>query len=201
MNGTEYLFNEELPAGSVLSVCGAGGKTSLIRKLRKLYTEKGKKVLVATSTHMMREEEIFSHSSSILEALAEKGSAVAGKADPRNPAKMVSPGMDVLAEVVSSADLCLIEADGARHMRFKMPYPHEPVIYPFTTHIAVVYGLASVGRKIRDVSYNPEGVAEALHCSVEDILNEDRMVQAIRETYIRKFREICPDIPVFLCPF
>ena len=39
----------------IIAVVGAGGKTTLIKKLAKQYREQGKKVFVTTSTHMFRE--------------------------------------------------------------------------------------------------------------------------------------------------
>lgn len=193
-------FLYDLPGKSVLSVCGAGGKTGLIHELRDFYLSKGLKVLVTTTTHMMNEGNLLTGVPEIKKALLLDGYAFAGRVDSENPEKITGPGDDILISLVPCADITLIEADGARHKSFKVPYGHEPVIFRGTTHIAVVYGRNAAGKRICDCAYNPEGTAKVLGVGTNRILDEEMMVSALKKTYVRTLRECFPEVPVCLVP-
>ena len=194
----EDLMN--LPKGSMLSVCGAGGKTGLIHELRDRYLALGRKVLVTTSTHMMNEGSLLQEESQVAAVLAEKGYAFAGIPDPQNPLKIIGLRHEIIRRLAGKADLTLIEADGARHQSFKVPYPHEPVIVPGTTLIAVVYARSAAGQRICDCTYNAEGAAKILHTDIEAVLDENMIQRAISETYFRQFERQFPGIPVCMIP-
>ncbi len=200
MRDDEFRLLSSLPSGSVLAVCGAGGKTTLIHRLRNAYLAQGRRVIVTTSTHMRNEGNLCRSAEEIRASLSDRGYAFAGRPDPENPSKIIGPESGVLSAAVKEADVTLVEADGARHRSFKVPYPHEPVIPPGTTHIAVLYGEEASGKVIRDVSYNPEGVAEVLGLGPGDLLDEALMRHAVERTYLEKFERHFPGIPVFCLP-
>ena len=65
----------------VLAVTGAGGKTSCIAALAQELAEKGKRILVVTTTHMYRPERygvLTGDAAMIIRQLQETGIAVAG---------------------------------------------------------------------------------------------------------------------------
>ena len=199
MNSPERIL-AALPRGSVLSICGAGGKTGLVHELRDGYRLEGKRVLVTTTAHMMNEGNLCSGPDAVIRSLDGNGYAFAGRTDPVNSRKIISLSEDGLREAAARADIVLIEADGARHMLFKVPYPHEPVISPLTTHIAVVYSRGAEGRRISECTYNAEGAAEVLGVSTDAVLTREMIHRALRETYFDSFEKMFPGIPVYLVP-
>ncbi len=196
MRNTDFSSLLRLPEGSVVSVCGAGGKTTLIHDLRDACRGRGLSVLVTTSTHMMNEGGLLSGADGIRRALLGRGYAFAGRPDPANADKIIGLPEETFAEVRGFAGITLVEADGARRMRFKVPYPHEPVILPGTTCVIVVYGASAAGMTIREACYNPEGVSEVLGVPDGALLTEEMMREAIEKTYVRRLRKSCPGVPV-----
>lgn len=139
------------PGPFVISLAGAGGKTSVIRRLALEAVERGLKTLVITTTHMAvpgacgvlkggREE--------VEEALKSHGLAVAGR--PAGNGKMGFVGGELYQEAAPLADLALVEADGSRRLPLKVPGDHEPVIPPHTDMLLCLSGLSSLGRPAED---------------------------------------------------
>jgi probable selenium-dependent hydroxylase accessory protein YqeC len=84
-------------------------------------------------------------------------------------------------ELVSRAELLLIEADGARGRSLKVPAPHEPVIPGSTTVLVVVAALDVLGQAMDEASvHRLELVAAATGLSVGGLVNEDAVVAALR---------------------
>lgn len=155
-----------------IAAVGAGGKTSLLRALAAEYQMLGRKPIVTTTTHILRENSPAFIESPTLEELMEvldrEGWAFTG-----GPAKEKRAGSlpeDILKAVLALPCPVLIESDGARMLPVKIPAPHEPVILPQTTCVLSVYGLDAVGRRIRDVGFRPELLAEFLGKCPEDVL-------------------------------
>ena len=64
----------------------------------------------------------------------------------------------------------LIEADGAKMLPVKFPADHEPVILPQTTHILYICGMDAPGRKIKEVCFRADLLADFLGKSPEELL-------------------------------
>ncbi len=188
-----------LPTPFVLSVIGAGGKTTAIKRIADYYRTRGKKVLVTTTTHMAVEEGRMESLEEIQRALDTEQVAFAGGIIEKGGREKLAPlPEEVLASAIAYADVTLIEADGSRRLPFKVPYPHEPVISSFTTHILLVAGMHAVGCAINTAAYNPEGVASVLGVDGTDPLTPALMAKAYRRTYLFDLRQRYPHIPVFV---
>ena len=171
-----------LPKHAVISVTGAGGKTSLIFSWAGELAAAGKKVVVTTTTHMLHPgsagdfytgRAVIYHSdykagpAALAEDFAEidallrsdKILMLASK-DPANERKVVSPPEEIFDYALSSADVVLIEADGSRSMPLKLPKSHEPVVPEYSYATVCVAGLSSLGRRIEDVLYGSEDMPE-----------------------------------------
>ena len=198
----------------VISFTGAGGKTTSIFQLAGYYRKKNKRVLITTTTHMKQEEGLLCDLESIKDALEKDGYAFA--AVPLPPVKAENGTLrskagalpeKILTQAIELADVTLIEADGARLMPFKVPRAWEPVIHPETTDIVIVAGGDALGKRICDVSMNPDDVAAVLKESGDDcgkdvdvssILTRERMELCVRRTYLPYFRDNYPDASVRL---
>ncbi len=171
-----------LPKHAVISVTGAGGKTSLIFSWAGELAAAGKKVVIMTTTHMLHPEfagdiyagkaviyypdykadtdalsEDFAETDALL---SENKILMLASNDPANERKVVSPPEEIFDYVLSAADVVFIEADGSRSMPLKLPKSHEPVVPEYSHATICVAGLSSLGRRIEDVLYGSEDMPE-----------------------------------------
>ena len=134
------------PGPFVVSLAGAGGKTSTIRRLAWEAVGRGLKVLVVTTTHMARPGAfgVFDGNAEEIRTVLERRSlAVAGR--PAEKGKITFTGWELYKEACSLADLVLVEADGSRRLPLKVPRAGEPVIPDNTDMILCLNGLTSLG--------------------------------------------------------
>ena len=148
----------ELPEHAVISVTGAGGKTSLIFAWARELAAAGKKVVITTTTHMYRPER-----------LEEEGIQIVVSDDPERPDKVTAPPEDVLESLRRTADVVLIEADGSRRMPLKWPGKHEPAIPDYTDITVCVAGLSAVGKRTEDVVYRADELPEVIKRDTVDV--------------------------------
>lgn len=117
------------PSARCICAVGAGGKTSLLYELAEEYRQKGKRVLLITTTKMYLPEKdgvLDGTAEEIKEKLERDGFAVAGSVF--SDEKMGPLPQAILDEVFSFADVVLVEADGSKRMPLKMPRQGEPVL-------------------------------------------------------------------------
>ena len=109
MNGLEALpFLRE--KGSVVSLVGGGGKTTLLYGMARLCAAEGQRVLVSTTTHIQRPSANYAPDEAVRDALWQAGTyAVAGS--PAENGKLTQP--PGLSGWMAGADTVLLEADDA----------------------------------------------------------------------------------------
>lgn len=163
----------------VISVTGAGGKTTMITKLAWEYRKKHIPVIVTTTTHMKIEDApwfvLESSMETVMDVLSQEGMAWVGI--PAEEGKMKAPPGWLFEQLLNCGCVVLIEADGAKRLPLKAPAEHEPVILKETTHVVYVCGLDAAGKPFQEVCFRPVLAAEILHKGItdrvcpEDILN------------------------------
>lgn len=150
----------------IISVIGAGGKTTLLHHLAEGYRRKGLRVLVTTTTHMLIEADtdLSCDSFVIGHKLETDGYCMAG-ARCEESKKICALPHQVLGDLYAVADIVLIEADGAKHHSLKYPAAHEPVIVPETTEVILLMGLWELGKPAETVVYRyaESGVQRTVH--------------------------------------
>ena len=146
-----------LPEHAVISIVGAGGKTSLLFAWARELADAGKKVVITTTTHMYRPAPVEDENIRIVAA-----------DDPERADKVTAPPDDILEGLRETADAVLIEADGSRRMPLKWPAPWEPVVPDYTDVTVCVAGLSGLGQKTADAVYRAEEMPEALKREVVD---------------------------------
>jgi probable selenium-dependent hydroxylase accessory protein YqeC len=147
-----FLAAFGLLAGGVVSIVGAGGKTSLLFHLGREAKKQGLKTLLSTTTKMssppfhLYDAIDLTGEGFINHPPATPGIYVAGK--PFANGKMTGIDEEVLARHCMLFDLVLLEADGAARKSLKGWLGFEPVVPAFTTDTIGVVDIQTVGRTI-----------------------------------------------------
>lgn len=170
-----YKLEALLKGKTIISVVGAGGKTSLILHYAGILEKKGSPAVITTTTHMYRPTGSCYGEGQMEEIKRElsrgKTVWVGERAEDQKKIKGVSN--DFLRELFKLGADVLIEADGAKRFPCKVPAVHEPVI-PVETKIVIgVAGLDCLGRSLLEGCFRSELVAELLGTDVEHCMGEE----------------------------
>ncbi|MBR0400062.1 MAG: putative selenium-dependent hydroxylase accessory protein YqeC [Mogibacterium sp.] len=176
-----------------ISIVGAGGKTSLMKRLCDELISLGLRVILTTSTHILYEEpetfvrifdtglDTVSADAGRVKELTERyGYAVIGCiGDDACPgqSKISSPGEAVLKQLSGLCDVVLIEADGARGKSIKIPAAWEPARCPRTDLGIAVAGAGAIGQRIMDAAYRPEEFARFVCKDAADRISCDDVAE------------------------
>ena len=154
----------EIHPKEVISLVGAGGKTTLMFALARELTQEGKAVITSTTTKIFPpspsdtaclfiskdEDELVDF---ILKNAGAKGCITIGSellADSRK-LKGVSPFLVPRVIGLNPVDYVIIEADGASQRPLKAPNPeYEPVIPSCTTLVIPVVGIDALGSQLSE---------------------------------------------------
>lgn len=162
-----------------IAAVGAGGKTTVLKMLAAEYQRSGRKPVVTTTTHMLKEDlKYFLVNPSyaqIVSVLQQEGCVFAGNDAKQGRIQMLS--RDVWEAVLDMPNPVLVEADGARMLPAKFPAAHEPALPPQTTCVLSVYGMHAVGQAIQDVCFRPGQMAGFLGKYTTDILRPKDIVR------------------------
>lgn len=142
----------------VISVVGAGGKSSLIKHLSNALNQKQIYHVIATTTHMWpMQTGIFG------KQMGKIGS----------DGKVMPPDEEEWQQIFSKGVPVFIEADGSKGLPCKAPEAWEPVLRKETSHVFAVLGVRCLGERVKDVCHRPKRVQHVLSCDAEHQLNED----------------------------
>ncbi len=174
-----FLFKYLQEKKNILSLVGAGGKTTVMYQLADYFSGLGKKVLVTTTTHILQPESNFAKSFAEVEALWNGGSyAVVGSVE-HATGKLTQLPSDQLQKYFSLADLVLIEADGAKRFPCKVPAENEPVLVTESDVVIGVMGLDALHKPLKEVCFRLEKVQKFLNASSEHLLTEEDAVKIL----------------------
>ncbi len=161
----------------VVSVVGAGGKTTTVLRLYREYRSSGRKQILTTTTHMLIPEECRNaHCQnpdvSVCHAILEQnGFLFLGKQV--SDVKVKGFESAELLSIVRKTDAdCFIEADGSKHLPIKVPAEHEPVICEETTLLIHVTGLDCLGKRLSQVCFRTEAAERLLEKGADEVLTE-----------------------------
>ena len=166
-------------SGLVISLVGAGGKTTLLYALAAYYGAQGKKVIVTTTTHIRRPQElpVAGDEAELRELLREHGVAAAGRDAPEE--KLTASEKMTVSRYQSLADVVLVEADGAKRLPCKVPKEWEPVLPEESEIVIGVMGLHALGRPLEEVCFRKEKAEELLHVDGKHLMTERDLVQIL----------------------
>lgn len=164
----------------IISIIGAGGKTTLMYALADFYAEAGRRVFVSTTTHIRKPDaSIFVENvSQLRKRWDEGGYGVAGETVKGEKLKSLS--MDKLSQFIKASEVVLLEADGAKELPCKVPNETEPVIVDGTDVILMVLGLDALGKRMRDVCFRLELAMDLLGEDRDHRMTEDDLVVIVK---------------------
>ncbi|HDZ8846550.1 TPA: putative selenium-dependent hydroxylase accessory protein YqeC [Aeromonas veronii] len=143
---------------TLISLCGAGGKTSTLFWLAEYFYQQGKRVLTTTTTRMFLPAP--SHYRELIIETDPVRQLTRCQALPDGPAQVAlfshldertgkvagpTPQQIDLIKGQQRFDLILVEADGAHHKLLKVPALHEPCIPQSSDWVIALTGGAMVG--------------------------------------------------------
>jgi len=153
-------LNIDLDISELISVVGAGGKTSTMFRLAQELKALGKKVLVTTTTNIAFSEtsqadRLILDSSKDIFFLSrvETGTiACLGSGVLNDKGKLAGIDREFVDEIYQKHlfDYIVVEADGSKRKPIKAPAHYEPVIPRETTRVIGVIGLDALGKTITD---------------------------------------------------
>ena len=164
--------------GKKHNIClvGGGGKTTVMYELAAAWAASGCKVLVLTSTHILRSADgSFAADVPAVQNLWQQGRyAVIGTPEPAT-GKLTAPPQGLYNELQPQADVILCEADGSRHHPCKVPAAHEPVLLPDCDMVLAVAGMDALGYSLAQACQRPQLAAELLGCSLDSVIDEQML--------------------------
>ncbi len=156
----------------VVSIVGAGGKTTCLRRLQMECKKLEIPAAAGTTTHLQyeRNESFLDRPDmdAAREILRKTGTLWMG--EPVCEWKCKALPEDFYRELLADGICLLLEADGAKERPVKAPRDGEPVLLPETGLVLCVYGLDAVGQAIKDVCCRVEQVCALLGKQETEIL-------------------------------
>ena len=177
--------------GDVISLVGAGGKTTAMYRLGRELADQGWRV-VTTTTTMIRPPSSDQSEELIVEdrvdqAVRRVGDALQHRSlitlasqwfSGENKLRGIEPGW--VSRLRPLADVVIIEADGARGLPLKAPAAHEPVVPRETTLFIPVCGVTALGRELTaHAVHHPELVAGLTGLACGELVTDEAIVRLL----------------------
>lgn len=159
-----------------ICIVGGGGKTTVMYELAAAWAACGRRVLVLTSTHILRPVDgSFAANVPAVQNLWQQGSyAVIGTPELAT-GKLMAPPQDLYEALQLQADVILCEADGSKHHPCKAPAAHEPVLLPDSDIVLAVVGMDALGCPLAQACQRPQPAAAFLGCSLDSVIDEQML--------------------------
>lgn len=198
-----------LPLGKKEMICfvGAGGKSSLMLRLAKEYANKGKKVLITTSTKMytwqltncsplILEQDKEQLKKRLVNQLNENNILAAGQYTKNQ--KVIGLSKETLDNLHQTRlfDYILVEADGARGKSIKVPTAREPVVPHYCTTVMIVIGADAIGCSLTEAHvHHPHLVCQVTGQQNGEIITATTIARIVQH-YIQLIAEINRNIKI-----
>lgn len=174
--------------GAVVAVIGSGGKSTLLRTLAREASERGARVVLATTTHFLAFEGIALVTSGamgdVVRALDEAGTACVGTPTGDALGRLGAPAFS-MGKLARVADLVVVEADGSKRLPLKAHESHEPVVPPEATVTVDVVGASGLGHPLREAMHRFELACERLGCDANDEAMPELMARSMTDEIAR----------------
>src|SRR6266576_3373734 len=176
----------DLPPRPLISIVGAGGKTTTMYTLASELAQRGKRVITTTTTNIYfpKKDEtdaliVAAETPTLLKMVSAASRqhhrvTVAGRAI--GAGKVGGLQLDQPYELLmkSGADVVIVEADGARHKMIKAPAEHEPAVPPQTNVALLMMSAEAINQPLSgEIAHRPEIVAKVAGIDLGDVLSPE----------------------------
>lgn len=158
----------------MISLVGAGGKSTLMEHMTEVCKKDGRKVLLTTTTHIWKPEKWpwYESAYEAVTAFTDHAVVVLGKqctcGKETSSKKLEYPGREEILSCMEIADVTLVEADGSKNKPCKVPGLHEPVILLESQAVVAVIGMEGLGKPIKDACFRIPQVLQLLKLTDEN---------------------------------
>lgn len=174
----------------LITIIGAGGKTTTLFYLAEECRKLKKRVLVTTSTAIM-----YPHNEQFDEAIIGEDIILKEIRNIRAPGvyvagsrvteegKLIGINRETIDDIFKMGifDFILVEGDGSKRLPIKAPAAHEPVIPSLSTKVIGVIGMDALGKEIsRDIVHRLEEFCMVTNSSPRDIIDVDKLLLLIK---------------------
>ncbi|OPY64900.1 MAG: hypothetical protein A4E57_03370 [Syntrophorhabdaceae bacterium PtaU1.Bin034] len=170
--------------GKYISFVGGGGKTSLAEFLAGQALEKGKRVVITTTTKIRAKEPCIRLDRQKIPGGSGGDFIRVGKSVENE--KLTGLDEDEIKAIAAHYDLVLIEADGAKGQPLKYPASYEPIIPSFSDRIVVVAGLDGLSGQVREKVFRWELLLKATGIVPDMRVTADIFVRLFGEDALMK---------------
>jgi probable selenium-dependent hydroxylase accessory protein YqeC len=174
----------DLPAHPLITIVGAGGKTTTMYALAGELAQRGQRVITTTTTQIFFPKQgetgtliVASETPTLLKMIETAWKqhhhvTVAGTLIRADKLAGLQPEQPYELLMKSGANAVIVEADGARHRMIKAPAEHEPVI-PLQTNVALLMMSAgAINQPLSEgIAHRPERIAMVTGINQGDILS------------------------------
>jgi len=181
----------EISAGDLVSIVGAGGKTSLMYGLGHELLAAGKPALLTTTTRIRRPEgrqvprvilgpETAETAGRIAAGIKASGSVLAALEESDCKFRGFSP--EFVEELHSGCRgwTVVAECDGAMGKSLKVPRDHEPPMAPSTSVFVVLVGVDCLGKSLGDdLIFEPSSIAAITGGGPDARVDEDLVAETV----------------------
>lgn len=174
----------EIKKGDMISIVGAGGKTTLMFSLANELKNKGK-VLVTTTTKIYNpSEEVDSlalgeEGYKFLKSINDNGIYAYGKYI-NDENKLIGADVEILNGLTDSFDYILVESDGSKRKDLKAWNNNEPVVSSITSNTIGVLSLKTINMEINNENIHRLKEFTSLTNSKEgEKVNLDTLIEVI----------------------
>lgn len=160
----------------IVTLTGAGGKTTTMLHLAREAYAVGKRMLVTVTTKIYESDAArFGPLVYAAEKLSGKRLAVYVAGKDESTGKLIGIDPDAIPD---GFDLVLVEADGSAGKPLTAPKAHEPVIPASTTTVLAVAGLDALGQPVHAM-HRPEVIANLTGVSLDAPVNAEVMAAVL----------------------
>ena len=173
----------DLPAHPLISIVGAGGKTTTMYTLASELAQRGGRVITTTTTQIFFPEPgqtgaliVAAETPTLLEMIGAawqqyRRVTVAGAIIRADKLAGLQPGQPYELLMHSGAGAVIVEADGARHRMIKAPAEHEPVVALHTNVAFLMMSAGAINQPLNtEIAHRPERIAAVEGMNLGEIL-------------------------------
>lgn len=178
----------DLPPRPLISLVGAGGKTTTMYTLAREIAERSQRVITTTTTNIYYPEKgqtdafvMAEHPLTLLhivQSIPARYRRITAVSRVTEVGKLAGLRPDQPYQLLAKTDAAtvIVEADGARGRLIKAPAAHEPVIPPRSNIVLIVMSAAAINQPLGEaIVHRPERIAALLGITQGDLLTPERV--------------------------